>query len=467
VDDPAFASAEALAGALRRKAISARELVEWTLAAVARVNPTLNAFLSMAGDALEAAAEADTALARGDPRPLLGVPVAVKDMERTRGLRTTFGSLVYRDFVPQADSVIVERLRAAGAIVIGKTNTPEFALLGETANRLGPDCVNPWDPARTAGGSSGGSAAAVAAGVVALATGTDTAGSITIPSGFCGTFGLKPTRRRIPVWPVPEEWPLFLANGPIARTVRDAALLLAATAGPDRRDPLCLKAPPPDFLAALGEPPPRLRIACAPALAGAPVDDAPAAIVEEVAATFSGLGHRVSAAAPELARAADIVETIGDADEFAIRGELLERHAERLHPETRAVLERGRETRAASYARALYRLLEVRGAFESLFAEHDLLLAPATACVAFPCGQPPDRLGGRPVTPGWTTFAPLNMYANLTGGPVACLPAGAGPGDLPLGALAFARPGEEALLLAACAAFEAARPWNRRPPVAA
>src|SRR5262245_25141407 len=223
----------ALSQALAERRLSSREATLASLAAI-EAAADLGAFLTVDPDgALTAADEADRRLAAGERTPLLGVPLGVKDLQETAGLRTTYGSLAFRDHVPDADCIAVERLRAAGAVIVGKTNTPAFGLLGETKNRLGPETRNPCDRSLTAGGSSGGSAAAVAAGLVTAATGSDSAGSITAPSAMCGTFGLKPTLGTIPTWPIPDDSMLFLTNGPIAATVADAVALLGVMAGHD------------------------------------------------------------------------------------------------------------------------------------------------------------------------------------------------------------------------------------------
>jgi amidase len=232
-----------LPGHLRRRMIEARaisipELVQDSLDAIASADPAIHAFVSLCPERALVEGHAAQKLIGTGSMPLLGLPLAVKDAEPVAGLRFTSGPLIYSDRVATVDSAHVARLRAAGAIVIGKTNTPEFTLLGETRNRLGPDTCNPWNQALTAGGSSGGSAAAIAAGMVPLATGSDTAGSITVPSAFCGVFGFKPSHRRIPVWPGAEDWAPYADVGPITRSVADAALMLTVTSGPDRRDPV-------------------------------------------------------------------------------------------------------------------------------------------------------------------------------------------------------------------------------------
>ena len=225
MEELAFTPVHELIHLIHTRQLSPREVVEAFLERIARLDPDLNAYLTVAEEeARRAAAEAEAAAARTDRLPLLsGIPVAVKDLEFTKGLRTTGGSLAYREFVPREDSVVVERLRRAGAIILGKTNTPEFGSYGQTWNRLSDDCRTPWDRSRTSGGSSGGSAAAVAAGLAPFATGTDGAGSIRAPAAFCGVYGFKPSFGRIPMHGGFLGLPLHTCPGPLARSVRDAA----------------------------------------------------------------------------------------------------------------------------------------------------------------------------------------------------------------------------------------------------
>lgn len=458
MDEIDLRSAATLARQVRDRSLSPTRIVSASLERIERLNPGLNAFLTVdAEGALSAARAAERWLdAGGELPPLLGVPIAVKDAEVTRGLRTTFGSRVFRDHVPDRDTVHVERLRRAGAIVVGKTNTPEFTLLGETRNLLGAECVNPHDPTRSPGGSSGGSAAAVAAGLVPLATGTDTAGSITLPSAFCGVFGLKPTHRRIPVWPNADDWPLLYDVGPITNDVADAALSLALTAGWDARDPYALTSAPPDYLGALRGPLGKLRIAWTGSIAGLPVEPVCREAVERLAGLLGDLGHDVRHACPQVEPPGEIIETLGNVEESAIRGRLLAQPADRLHPETLSVLRAGAGISGEAYARALHRMQVIRSAFNAFFLSHDLLIAPATACPAFPLGRPPRTIDGRPVPENWIGFAPFNMYANLAGLPVASLPVERTVTGLPLGVLIFGAFDRDAQVLAFARALETA-----------
>ena len=252
-DDLAFMSATTMAGAIRARKLSPVEVTQTILDRIERLNPRLNAYLTVDADgAMRAARAAEQAVVDGaELGPLHGVPVSVKDLVCVQGLPTTFGSLLYRDNVPDHDAGAVERLRAAGAIVLGKTNTPEFGLMGTTENRLGDPCRNPWNLERTCGGSSGGAGSAVAAGLGPLAVGTDGGGSVRIPSAFCGIFGLKPSFGRVPHHSDFGGWGGLSVTGPIARTVADAALMLDVMCGTHPEDAYSLPAPRRPFRRAM------------------------------------------------------------------------------------------------------------------------------------------------------------------------------------------------------------------------
>lgn len=444
--------ADRLRRMIARREVSVCEVVADALAAIKRLDGSLNAFVATCPDsAMQEAMVADARLADagGDLPPLFGLPLAVKDAEPVAGLPFTCGSLVHRDRIAAADSVHVARLRAAGAIVVGKTNTPEFTLLGETRNRLGPDTRNPWDNSRTPGGSSGGSAAALAAGMVPLATGSDTAGSITVPAAFCGLVGLKPSHRRIPVWPGSEDWAPYSDVGPMARTAAGLALMFAATAGPDPRDPL-------SALAATAAPPARpLRISWASTLAGLPVEDDCAAAAEALALAFADTGHRVSREAPLIADPGPAHDLLGAIEEYRARGALLRHGADLLMPEARTILGIGGSASADAIHKARAASQAVAAGFRRFMSGRDLFILPATACPAFPLRCPPDRIAGRQVVPDWPSYAPFNMLANISGLPVATLPVRLNGQRLPVGALIFANPGQDELLLSAMAEAEA------------
>src|SRR5256886_6643346 len=245
MSDLCFLTAVQLADRIRRHDVSVTEVVRAHLAQIERVNPKVNAIVTLTADsALDDARAKDAALARGEaPGPLFGLPVAHKDLVPTKGIRTTFGSPIYRDNVPAIDGLIIERLRAAGAVTLGKTNTPEFGAGSQTFNEVFGRTLNPYDVTKTCGGSSGGAAVALACGMVPIADGRDTGGWLRNPAAFCNVVGLRTAPGRVPAWPREAAWSSLSVQGPMARTVADAALLLSAMAGPDPRSPIAITQP--------------------------------------------------------------------------------------------------------------------------------------------------------------------------------------------------------------------------------
>ena len=468
----AFTPAYELAKRIRQKEVSPVEVVDCYLGRIAELNPRLNAFLTVAADqARRDAALAEKAVMDGKPLPPLhGVPVAIKDLELTKGLRTTMGSLVYTEFIPDEDSLQVSRLRQAGAIILGKTNTPEFGLLGQTRNLLGEDGRNPWNIERTCGGSSGGSAAAVAAGLTPIATGTDSAGSINNPSNLCGVVGMKPTLGRVPSWPL-DGPRLFSHNGPITRAVRDTALMLQVTSGRDARDPMSLREPPAryydDFqeLVQLGVK--GLRMAWSPDLGFAQVDPEVGSITAKAASAFEAWGSTVEEANLELGNPFDWFDSLGMCDVYQDLGHLLADHAKDLFPGTVEELEKVRSLTAGEYSRGMANLWEFRSRMADFFDRYDLLITPANPVTAYPVRNPPKTIGGKLASPHWSTFAVFRVPWNITGYPTATFPCGWSKEGLPVGLLVTSRWGREDLILRAAAIFETAHPWRDRiPPIA-
>jgi amidase len=296
-DDLCWLDATTLAAEIRVARVSPVEVTAAVLARIERVNPTINAFCTVAAEAARAQARlAEAAVVRGDVLgPLHGVPISFKDLTETAGIRTTFGSRIREHHIPKADAPVVERARRAGAIVLGKTNTPEFGCKGVTDNRIFGATRNPWDLGRTPGGSSGGAAAALAAGLGPLAEGSDLAGSIRQPAACCGVVGLKPTLGRVPRFPNLNNWTNFACVGPMARTVRDAALLLSVMVGPDERDPMSLPLGAESFARAAEGGVAGLRVAFSPDLGYAAVDAEIRALCEAAARRFVELGCPVEA----------------------------------------------------------------------------------------------------------------------------------------------------------------------------
>src|SRR5256884_2335013 len=269
-----FLTAVELADRIRRRDVSVTEVVEAHLAQIERVNPKVNAIVTLTAErALAEARAKDAALARGDAAgPLFGLPVAHKDLVPTKGIRTTFGSPIYRDYIPEQDALLVERLRAAGAITIGKTNTPEFGAGSQTFNEVFGRTLNPYDPTKTCGGSSGGAAVALACGMLPIADGSDTGGSLRNPAAFCNVVGLRTAPGRVPAWPREAAWSSLSVQGPMARTVADAALLLSAMAGPDPRSPIAITEAGETFRRPLDRDFRGVRIAWSRDLGGLPLD---------------------------------------------------------------------------------------------------------------------------------------------------------------------------------------------------
>lgn len=438
-DELATWTAVQLAEQIRQKKLSPVEVTETYLRRIEALNPTINAFCTVdAEGAMQAAKEAEKRLMAGDTPPLLGVPVAIKDLTPTKGIRTTYGSRAFADHVPEVDSVIVTRLKEAGAIIVGKTNTPEFGHTGVTDNRLFGRTNNPWDLSRIAGGSSGGSAAAVAAGMVPLAEGSDGGGSIRIPASCCGIFGLKPTYGRVPndtgVTAFSTATP-FLHHGPMTRTVEDSALMMAVMQGPSGRDPFSLPLPgirwplPDD-----AKPFSQWRIAYSPDLDYYVIDPAVRRVMERAVAALVRHGCVVEEVRLGLEEGKKlVVETFTKlwAVHFAAHFEGLLEQEEELSKGFVATIRYGQRFSAVDYKRLEQPRSLVYERMEKVFADYDLLITPTLAVPPFLHDQPPKEIDGKPINPynDWM----LTSIFNLTGHPAASIPAGFTPEGLPVG----------------------------------
>lgn len=466
VSELCFMSATDLAVGYRSRRISPVEVTEAVLAQVERLNPTLNAFVTVTADlAIAAARDAETAFATGAIRgPLDGVPIAIKDLSPTKGVRTTYGSRIYADHVPDEDAPIVERLKAGGAVILGKTNTPEFGWKSPTDNPLFGPTRNPWNLERTSAGSSGGTAAAVAAGMATVGTGGDGGGSIRQPASFCGIVGFKPTFGLVPMYP-PSAVGTFVSEGPLSRVVRDAALLLNVIVGHDRRDPFSAPAPMIDYVRACDGGVRGLRVAWSPHLGYAAVDRSVLAIAERAAGRFADLGCEIEEANPGWPDPYELFHTLfyglvgGEVDRF------LPEHAGTLDPGLEGIVDAGRGITAFDVARATMVRNELQQVAARFFDRYDLLLTPTMTLPPFRLGIDfPTEVGGTPVAGmQWTAFT---FPFNLTGQPAASIPAGWTDDGLPIGLQVVGRRWDDALVLRACAALEAVAPWaDRQPPV--
>jgi len=464
-----FAAATELRQKIAAREVSIVELTELFYQRIAELNPKLNAYLALCPDqALEDARKAQEAVQKREPLGLLhGIPVSVKDLELTRGITTTLGSVVFRDRVPEVDSVVVERVKQAGAIILGKTNTPEFGQSGTTENKLGDACRNPWNTERTPGGSSGGAAAALASGLCSMATGSDGGGSIRIPASFSGVFGIKPSQGRVPRYggygrPSVNH---FSQSGPMSRTVADTALLLQVLAGSDPRDPTSLREPPEDYLQSLGSGVGGWRIAWSADLGYAGVDPEVVQITEKAARVFEELGASVEDTRLTMEDPFPAFYDVFATATYTSYGHLLEEHKDDFTDYVQSTMEYAASLTAANLSRALLRVDQLKRQMDTFFDDYDLLLTPTMAVPAFPIGQRPTVIGGKEVNRFWG-YLPFTFPINMSGQTASSVPCGFSSDGMPIGLHLVGPRGAEARVLQASAAFEQARPWiQHRPPV--
>ncbi|MBI3456987.1 MAG: amidase [Candidatus Rokubacteria bacterium] len=461
-DELAMMSAVELGAGYRARKFSPVEVVDAVLNRIERVNPRLNAFCVVtAAEARREAKAAEAALTRGEALgPLHGVPLSVKDMVITKGIRTTFGSVIYADHVPDEDAPMVEHLKAAGAIVTGKTTTPEFGYKGATHSPLLGVSRNPWNLGRTPGGSSGGAAAAAAAGCGPLHTGGDGGGSIRIPGSFCGVYGLKPSYGLVPAYPASSVGTLAHL-GPITWTVRDAALMLQAMARRDDRDPTCLPGPFPDYVAACDAGVRGLRVAWSPTLGYARLDPEVARLTAAAARRFGELGCHVE----EVPRVSDDPHScwyvLFNAGLAARLASYLGEYRDRMSPSLVPLLEEARALTGPDVVRATTDRAAFSEGMRRFFETYDLLLTPTLPVPAF--GAEEDAPPGAPSILSWGAFT---YPFNLTMQPAATAPCGFTAEGLPVGLQIVGRRLADPVVLAASAAFEAVQPWARkRPPL--
>ncbi len=467
VEELYYWSATELAGALRAKQISAREVVEAHLDRIDRVNLPINAIVTHTPDlALAQADEADRLAVAGTfAGPLHGIPVAHKDNHLTAGLRTTFGSRSRATYVPHEDDLVIERMKAAGVITLGKTNIPEFAAGGHTFNDIFGTTRNPYDLSVTAGGSSGGAAAALAAGMHPLADGNDMGGSLRLPAGYCNVVGLRPSAGRVPVFPAADGFVGLSVQGPMARSVDDLALLLSVMAGPDRRSPISLEESGSSFRCVPEGGLAGRRIAFSTDLGGAvTVDPEVAGLVRAAAASCETAGAQVEEASPDFTGADECFRTLRAWQFEATLGDWLDANAETVRPSLYANMLAGRELTGADVGRAAVLRTTLFHRMRRFLEEFDALLLPVAPLPAFDADlQYPAEVAGEPQADylGW--MRPV-CHITVTGHPAISLPAGFGAAGTPVGVQLVGRHRAEADLLAMAKGFEAATGFGRQRP---
>jgi amidase len=466
VSDICQLSAVEIARLLRAKELSARDVMRAHLAQIERLNPVVNAIVTLAADqAMERAADADERIARGEAvGPLHGLPIAHKDLQPTRGMRTTFGSPLFHDFIPTDDSLLVERVRAAGAIAVGKTNTPEFGAGSQTFNPVFGSTLNPYDLSKTCGGSSGGAAVALACGMLPLADGSDMGGSLRNPASFCGVVGLRPSPGRVPAWPAAAAWSTLSVEGPMARSVADVALLLSAIAGPDSRSPIALSDRGGMFAAPLDRDFKGVRVAWWIDLGGLPVDPRVRHAVDAQRGVFESLGCLVEDAEPDFADFDEVFKSLRAVAFLTGVAERVGAHRDRVKETIRWELERAERLTAPDLAGAEVRRTALYHRMRQFMARYEFFVLPVAQVPPFDVDQPyvTEIEGVRMET--YIDWMKSCYFISVVGNPAISVPCGVTPEALPIGLQIVARHQDDWGLLQIAHAFER-RTTASRPPL--
>jgi amidase len=468
-DELCFLTATELARRIRGRALSCEEVMRAHLARIERLNPRVNAIVTLVPEAqaLAAARAADVRVARGEPvGPLHGLPIAHKDLLPTKGMRTTFGSPIYRDFVPDADAILAERFRAAGAILIGKTNTPEFGAGSQTFNPVFGTTHNPWDLTKTCGGSSGGAAVALACGMLPIADGSDFGGSLRNPASFCNVAGFRPSAGRVPAWPAINAWSTLPVLGPMARTVEDLALMLAATAGPDPRAPVSVAQPATVFSAPLERDFRGVRIAWSRDLGGLPVDPRVAAALAPARDVLEALGAEVEDADPDLRDADEVFRTLRAWNFELAYGELLRTRRAEMKDTVIWNIEEGARLTGPQLARAQVKRTQLYHRMRAFMGQYAFLAAPVVQVPPFDVDQPwVTEIAGQPMHT-YLDWMKSCYQISATGLPALSVPCGFTAEGLPVGLQLVGGTLDDFGVLQLGYAFQQRLPvWRRRPPL--
>jgi amidase len=465
--DICFLTATELVRLIRVKELSAREVMEAHLARIEHVNPQVNAIVTLLPEqAMKQARAADETLAHGEEvGPLHGLPVAHKDLVPTRGVRTTFGSLIFRDFVPDEDALIVERLKEAGAISIGKTNTPEFGTGSQTYNEVFGETLNPYDPGKTCGGSSGGAAVALACGMVPIADGSDMGGSLRNPASFCNVVGFRPSLGRVPTWPDVAAWFSLSVEGPMARTVEDAALMLSVVAGPDPGSPISIDEPGSIFARPLERNFGRVRIAWSRNLGELPVDPRVTAVLDDQRHVFEDLGCVVEDAEPDFAGADEVFKVLRACRYELAYGELLKAHRDEMKETVIWNIEEGARLSGPQIGEAERKRTELYHRLRTLMQTYEFLVLPVSQVPPFDVKQRyVTEINGEQMRT-YIDWMKSCYYITVTGLPAISVPCGFTPERLPVGIQIVGRHHDDLGVLQLAYAFEQATGFREKHPL--
>ena len=468
MNDLCFLTATELVRRIRARDLSITDLVQAHLAQIERVNPRVNAIVTLTAErALQEACVKDAALARGDakPGPLFGLPIVHKDLFPTRGIRTTYGSPIYRDHVPDEDALVVERTRAAGAITLGKSNTPEFGAGSQTFNEVFGRTLNPYDTPKTCGGSSGGAAVALACGMVPIADGSDLGGSLRNPASFCNVVGLRPSLGRVPAWPAETAWLSLTTDGPMARTVQDVALLLSAMAGPDPRAPIAIAELGGRFRAPLDRDFTDVRITWSETLGGLPIDRRIRTVFASQQTTFGALGCVVEDGQPDFSDAREVFQVWRAWAFFLKHGALLETRRDQLKGTVVWNIEQGRKITGPDLAVAEAKRTALYRRVRQFMERHEFLVLPVTQVPPFDVTQAYVTEIEGVHLPTYIDWMRVCSDITITGLPAISVPCGFTDDGLPVGIQIVGRHQDDWGVLQLAHAFEqATEVWKRRPP---
>jgi amidase len=464
-----FMSAVEMARLIRTKKLSAREALSEHLKQIERVNPKVNAIVTLVPEmAADAAAKADEMQARKETLgPLHGLPVAHKDLLETRGIRTTFGSPLYKDNIPTEDDIVVERMRRAGAIIVGKTNTPEFGSGSQTFNKVFGATHNPYDLTKTCGGSSGGAAVALACGLVPVATGSDTGGSLRNPAAFCNVVGFRPSAGRVPNPKTAFAWWTLTTSGCLGRSVADLALALSTIAGPDSRVPLSINESGERFARPLDRSFKGVRVAWFKDLGGVPFDARVRTVVDGHRQTFESLGCIVEQAEPDFAPAEIAFRMLRAWNSANTYGQRLHDHPDAFKDTLKGEIEEGLRLTGAEVARAETAHGQLWRRFQAFLEKYEYFVLPTTQLPAFDINTPyPTEIAGVKFD-NYIDWMKSCWYISATGNPAASVPAGFTPEGLPVGVQIVGRDKEDFSVLQMANAFEQATGFGKKRPAIA